>query len=88
MVEYSGSNQIQKSVLMSTLNNGQVPQTRTPSLKFTKNVICENSNSSSTEADTAGVIFATVEKAFSKGILAIKENFAGPHFDDIIIDTE
>ena len=72
---------------MSTFNKGQVPQTRTPSLKFTNNVICENSISSSTEADTAGAVFATDGKAFSKGILAIEGNLAGCHFDDIIIDT-
>ena len=71
---------------MSTFNKGQVPQTRTPSLKFTNNVICENSNSSSTEADTANAVFATRDKAFSKGILAIEGNLAGRHFD-IIIDT-
>ena len=72
---------------MSTFNKGQVPQTKTPSLKFTNNVICKNLNSSSTKADTAGAVFATGEKAFSKGILAIEGNLAGRHFDDIIIDT-
>ena len=72
---------------MSTFNKGQVPQTRTPSLKFTNNVIYENSNSSSKEADTANAEFATGEKAFSKSILIFEENFAGRNFYDIIIDT-
>ena len=71
---------------MPTFNTGQVPQTRT-SLKFTNNIICENLNSPLTEADTAGAVFATGEKAFSKGILAIEGNLAGRQFDDIIIDT-
>ena len=64
MVEYSGPNQKQKSVFMSTFNKGQVPQTRTPFLKFTNNFICENSNSPSTEVDTAGAVFATGEITF------------------------
>ena len=72
---------------MSTFNKGQFPQTRTPSLKFKNNVICKNSNSSSTKADTAGAVFATGEKAFSKGIFAIEGNLAGHHFYHIIIDT-
>ena len=72
---------------MSTFNKGQVPHTKTTSLKFTNNVICDNSNSSSTDVDIANSIFATCEKAFVKGILAFEGNLAGCHFDDIIIDT-
>ena len=87
MLGHSGPNGKQKSVVMSTLNRGQVPQTRTPSLKFTNNVICESSNSASTETDLAGAVFAAAEGAFSKGILAIEGSLARRHFDDIIIDT-
>ena len=56
-------------------------------MKFTNNVICESSNSTSTESDPAGAVFAATEGAFSKGILAFEGNLAGRHFDDIIIDT-
>ena len=56
-------------------------------IKFTNNVIGKNSNSSSTEADTAGAVFATKEKTLSKGIVVIEGNLACRHFDDIIIDT-
>ena len=87
MLGHSGPNDKQKSVLMSTLNRGQVPQTRTPPLKFTNNVICESLNSASTESDPAGAVFAAAEGTFSKGILAIEGSLAGRHFDDIIIDT-
>ena len=87
MLGHSGPNDKQNLVLMSTLNRGQVPQPRTPSLKFTNNIICESSNSASTESDPAGGVFATAEGAFSKKILAIEGSLAGRHFDDIIIDT-
>ena len=56
-------------------------------MKFTNNVICESSNSPSTESDPAGAVFAATEGVFSKGILAIEGNLAGRHFDDIIMDT-
>ena len=71
MLEHSESDDKQKSVLMFTLNRGKVSQTRTPSLKFTNNVICESFNSASTESDPANAVFAVTEGAFSKGILAI-----------------
>ena len=87
MVGYYGPNQKQQSVFMSTFNKYQVPQTRTPVLQFLNNVICKNSNSSSTENDTARAVFDTGDKPFSKGIRAIEGNLAGCHFDDIIIDT-
>ena len=87
MLGHSVPNDKQQSVLMSTLNRGQVPQTRTPSLKFTNNVICESSNSASTESDQAGAVFAATEGAFLKGILAIEGSLAGRKFDDIILDT-
>ena len=87
MLGHSGPNDKQKSVLMSTLNRGQVSQTRTPFLQFTNNVICESLNSAATESDPAGAVFAAAEGAFSKGILAIERSLAGRHFDDIIIDT-
>ena len=70
---------------MSTLNQGQVLQTRTHSIKFTNNVTCESSNSALTKSDPAGAVFATAEGAFSKRILAIKGSSAGRYFDDIII---
>ena len=87
MLGHSGPNDKQKSVLISPLYRGQVPQTRPPSLKFTNNVICESSNSASTESDPAGAVFAAAEETFSKGMLAIKGSLAGRHFDDIINDT-
>ena len=58
------------SVFMSTLNNGKVAQTRTPSFN---NVICENSNGFTTESDRASAVFAAGEETLSKGILAIEE---------------
>ena len=87
MLGHSVPNDKQQSVLMSTINRGQVSQTRTSSLKFTNNVICESSSSASTESDPAGAVFAAAEGAFSKGIYAIEGSLAGRHFDDIIIDT-
>ena len=87
MLGHSGPNDKQKSVLMFTLNRGQVPQTRTPSLKFTNNLICKNSNSASTESDLAGAVFAAADGAFSQGILVIEGSLPVRHFDDIIIDT-
>ena len=55
---------------MSTFNNGQVQQSRTPSFN---NVICENSNGFTTESDRASAVFAAGEETLSKGILAIEE---------------
>ena len=88
IVRYSGHNKTQKSVFMSTFNKGKVSQTRSFYLKFTNNVICENLNSSFTKASTACALIATGDKTFSKGILAIKGNFVGCHFYEIIIDTD
>ena len=77
-------NERQKSVFMSTFNNGKVPQTRTLSFNY---VICENSNGFTTESDPASAVFAAGEGTLSKGILAIEGNLACRHFDDIIVDT-
>ena len=65
MVGHSGHNDQQKVFLMSTVNRGQVPHTRTFSLKFTNNVICESLNNASTESDTPGAVFAATKGAFS-----------------------
>ena len=84
MAESSEPNERLKSVFMSSFNNSQVPQTRPPSFN---NVICKNSNGFTTESDFASAVFAARERKLSNGILAIKGNLAGRHFDDIIVDT-